>query len=167
MEPNPVLDELTEMDSPLAGLPRYMPYSVPEGYFGQLPTGILQAAKTVDIPPGYFESLPEAMLAAAKGGNPAAKRKSPLVISLLPVRRWAAAAVLIVSMGIGGALFFGAQSSTVENPVATLPADAVQEYVAVHLDELETGDVAAVTPDLASLSSAEVETYLTEEGLIF
>jgi len=76
---NEILDELISMNSPLAGLSRAMPYTIPEHYFEKLDDEILygvKAATTKDpeilfnkivpysTPDHYFHFLPEQILVA-------------------------------------------------------------------------------------------------------
>ncbi|RYD55620.1 MAG: hypothetical protein EOP56_14980 [Sphingobacteriales bacterium] len=82
MKPNDIIKELEEMDSPLAGMSRVMPYMVPEGYFNSLnnditgrifqPSAALLIERTntpFDVPQGYFQMLPEQLLNAAKASD--------------------------------------------------------------------------------------------------
>jgi len=75
---NDILDELRSWGSPLADMPRTMPFAVPQGYFEGLEkhvmTGInmdkdypIPVPKNMpyDVPQGYFENLPAQMLALA------------------------------------------------------------------------------------------------------
>jgi len=76
-----ILDELASWGSPLASVPRVMPYRVPENYFENLCDNICENVKNADsaepninwnkdlpfqVPQGYFESLPEQILAHVK-----------------------------------------------------------------------------------------------------
>jgi hypothetical protein len=79
-EENNISQELQSMGSPLAGLPRTMPYSVPGGYFEQFPSLVKSTIRELDepevvpafgkklpysVPPGYFENLAGHIVAAA------------------------------------------------------------------------------------------------------
>lgn len=78
-EANDIVKELEELQSPLAGMPRSMPYAIPAAYFAMLEesirTGIGAVAEyslsiprqpmPYNIPTGYFDTLPEDILAAA------------------------------------------------------------------------------------------------------
>lgn len=76
-----ILQELADMGSPLATMPRQMPYTVPDGYFSQLAGNTLNAAHDLSIPDntpgwskempyhvpqGYFESLTSELVTVAK-----------------------------------------------------------------------------------------------------
>ena len=173
MEKNEVFRELNDLNSPLAAMPRGMPYAHPEGYFERLADDAVRAAKMTDVPAGYFPGLPQTMLAAAKRAD--GFEESPLPktrLIALPIRRWAAAAILLVSISIGGALLFNSPAAAPEEAIASLPPDAVQEYVSIHgygnealLDA--TTDPDATLPELSGLSEDELEAYLAGEGLLF
>lgn len=181
MEKNEILKELNEMGSPLAGMPRRMPYSVPDGYFDGMADAALRSARTGNVPAGYFEALPAAMLQAAKAaanasGTPAGVKKSTRVVAF-PMLRWAAAAVLLVSLGTGAALLFNVERfPNPETVITALPQEDIAEYAAMSLDTLDPSSVAddalastgaSGARGLSNLSEAELEAYLTEEGLLF
>lgn len=79
---NEIYDELKGLNSPLAEMPRLMPYYVPQGYFSTLTNHIKDGVKATYVteyslpdanrqnpytaPKGYFESFPDMMLAIAK-----------------------------------------------------------------------------------------------------
>jgi hypothetical protein len=159
-----VEQELKEMSSPLAGLSKEMPYTVPENYFLGLADDALKSAKRQAVPAGYFEVLPAAMLKAAKAVDAESagmKRRTKLVA--LSAMRWAAAAILIIAVAIGGAkLYQGAQSP--ERVIAALPTDAVHAYAEVNLAD-ETVAMTE-TADLAGLTAEELEAYLAENGWV-
>lgn len=72
-EVNDIVKELQELQSPLATMPRTMPYAVPQGYFAQLEESIIAGISASDdialplpdkqmpyhTPEGYFESFAE------------------------------------------------------------------------------------------------------------
>ncbi len=82
-EVNDIVNELRELQSPLADMPRTMPYAVPEGYFALLEesikTGISGAtdyrlaiqdkATPYEVPERYFATLPQNILAAIHTGS--------------------------------------------------------------------------------------------------
>jgi hypothetical protein len=78
---NDITEELNNLDSPLARLSKVMPYSVPAGYFENLPgktlkvaAGLIEAdsvpewpkTMTQSVPQGYFENLADNILSAVK-----------------------------------------------------------------------------------------------------
>ncbi len=167
-----VTGELQELNSPLAGLSRKMPYAVPEGYFEALTAETMHTVKAnAAVPEGYFDALPAATLHVAKtsgAGASALAKPKPKVFALQPMR-WAAAAILLVSFAIGGGLFFGGLQSP-EYTISSLPADAVNAYLDANLTEVDAdllaeGAVASLdAPDLTGLTAEELEAYLAESG---
>ena len=77
---NNIVSELEALQSPLAHMPRTMPYAVPEGYFAMLEAGIRAGISAGEdyrlaieskamphhVPEGYFEGLPAAIATAAQ-----------------------------------------------------------------------------------------------------
>lgn len=143
-EVNEIIQELNELGSPLAAMPRTMPYSVPDGYFDQLPGdiwgGIADEQLMLELdgndmplqaPEGYFDSLPLKMLQAAKAGDaheqatavPNRQRK------LRPYIRLAAAAVIAIALSIGGYVFYSHQEGTPEKILSSIPKSELNEYV--------------------------------------
>ncbi len=71
---NDILNELAELNSPLAGMSRKMPYQLPEGYFDKLsdhlitvlvyedePVTDLGNETPFEVPEGYFDLFPSVM----------------------------------------------------------------------------------------------------------
>jgi len=94
---NGILEELKNMDSPLAGLPRSMPYSVPDGYFAQFASALPDTIKNINepeivpawgkavpfgIPKGYFDNLTSDIVAIATAGDFASElsKESPFTV---------------------------------------------------------------------------------------
>jgi hypothetical protein len=81
---NEISEELKSMGSPLAGLSRAMPYSVPEGYFDRFASGLSDTISTINeteqvpawgktlpyaLPNGYFEGLTNEIVTVAKANH--------------------------------------------------------------------------------------------------
>jgi len=77
---NNILNELREISPVVADISYQAPYTVPAGYFEELPTQLLQLVKAMDAPPvlppanhpyqvphGYFEGLANTILQRVKG----------------------------------------------------------------------------------------------------
>ena len=144
-EVNEIIQELNEWGSPLAAMPRTMPYSVPDGYFDQLPGDIwggiadeqlmLEFDGTdmpLQAPEGYFDSLPLKMLQAAKAGDVREQETTAVParqIKLRPYIRWAAAAVIAITVSIGGYLMYAPQETTPERILSSIPKSELKEYV--------------------------------------
>ncbi len=172
MTPDPAIqEELRSLRSPLADGPSTMPYAVPQGYFDGLPART--AAIAADAPPeGYFEALPGRLLArlteeggASAGTTPVRKTRR---IALPPVRLWAAAAVLILSIGTGGVIMLrGGAGSAAADPLASIPDDAIEAWAATEgspaLPYTGSTDEAGPSADpLAGIPADAIEAYLQE-----
>ncbi len=123
-----------------------MPYGVPAGYFEGLAGNIIAAVKADpagqldnlsrkmpnSIPAGYFEALPARVLQAAKTASPVRKKTTVIPLGRDAFRqvRWAAAAILLVCIGLGSyvSFFSGGQSGT-ESMLATVPNEEIQDYL--------------------------------------
>ncbi len=153
---------------------KIMPYSVPSQYFSELTNNIVASAKLSDyqndnaysVPAGYFEQLPEQILVAAKAADPATKetRIIPLKprISIIP-RRWAAAAVILITIGLGGYMFFNSQSST-DKILASVPANDIQDYLK-NTYRLDVDRVVGGTEiNNLHLENKDIIEYLNESG---
>jgi hypothetical protein len=166
-----------------------LPFAVPEGYFDALPEMMLEKAIESElpvmgkqspgaVPAGYFDSLPEKLLAAAKEADapakvipmPAPARKGRTLP--MPALRWAAAALLILGIGVG--LYRAEQpdapQKVTQRALATIPKAAIEEYVVQHLDEfdtemLESGLMKSKSANrIDNLKPAEINSFLLEEG---
>jgi len=173
------MKEISEPDIATAW-PKSMPYAAPDGYFNEL-TGALVAAAmdsglTADVPKtipfhtpaGYFETLPQQMLAAAKATDPVKKETR-----FIPLRRrkmlrpiqWAAAAVLVVTIGMGGyEAYFNRQFNNPEQMLASVNNNDIQDYLQ-HTYRL---DVSHITDNNEinniPLDNKEIIQYLDETG---
>jgi hypothetical protein len=207
---NDILNELRSWNSPLADMPRTMPYLLPEGYFSALPqmlTGIatgniaepkLPVGKTMpfDVPEGYFEQLPAGTLQKAKGramphavpegyfeqlpGELLAKLKDetapqkgetiPLGQNIWKQVRWAAAAMLVMGIGIGSYVQMAPRSMSVEEQLAQLPQGTIGEYVQNNIDEFDSEMLAELagnsnaTSAIEQLNDEDIIHYLNETG---
>ena len=73
---NEILDELRSLSPVVAGIGRYTPYSLPEGYFESFPGAMLgkvagwKDAKSLiySVPEGYFDQFAQGVLARIKAG---------------------------------------------------------------------------------------------------
>ena len=151
-----------------------MPYAVPDQFFSELTNNIVASAKLADLktnivwsaPDGYFESLPEQLLIAAKATGSIVKetRIIPLrrKITILP-KRWAAAAIILITIGLGGFEFFFSQNRT-EKILASVPTSEIQDYLQnnyrLDVDRVIGGS------DISNLhlDNNEIVEYLNESG---
>ena len=177
---NEIVQELKSMGSALASLSRKTPYIVSDDYFSSLPAAVLTKAvessltdrlprnSPYAVPSGYFEQMPQQILSKVKSHQEQHQTKViPLDNSIWKGIRWAAAAVLLVIAGFGTFQVLNKENS-VEEQLASLPTEAVIEYVQenrngfdVALTELaiERGPLAT-----AQLTEEEIIHYLDETG---
>ena len=132
-------NELNEYnDIPLPEHGKGMPYSVPEGYFEQLPQALLAIAKEDapalpatgkamphTVPNGYFARLPAQILAKV-GNTPAPKR-----IKMLPrLSNMAAAASLVLIFTAAAYVYWSVpQSNNAAQHLATVSQADIAEYL--------------------------------------
>jgi len=158
-----------------------MPYAVPGGYFEALVGDIVSSVTSVDlsatfpkgsplgVPVGYFESLPEKMLLAAKAGDTRVK-KIPKIIPLgrQTVRnpiRWAAAAVMLMCIGLGSyETFYNRQLPKHEKMLASVSNNDIQDYLQ-HTYRLDVGRIVGNNEinDL-QVDPKDIVQYLNETG---
>jgi hypothetical protein len=156
-----------------------LPYSVPQGYFEDLAGQVLAKTLSKDVMPGlpaglpftaplgYFETLPQQLLQAAKQSEPAVKRtvkKIPLGGSYtIRSVRWAAAAILILFVGLGGVYYFNQPASESEKILASVPRNEIQDYLQhtyrIDMERVDNNDISSLHVD-----SKEIIQYLNETG---
>ena len=176
-----ILSELRSMNSPLAGFSRNMPFEVPEGYFNNLPAQVLLMTNKEVLPagatmphivhPDYFDTLPEQLLATIRQQEQNKKPEKPFRrISLLKNVRWAAAAILILAIGMGSYRVFGPQPASVEQQLQSISDEAIMSYVEDNIYAFETETIINYvnTADLNAASMQinknDIENYLEETG---
>ncbi|MBS1774329.1 MAG: hypothetical protein JST82_15845 [Bacteroidetes bacterium] len=170
--------KVMDLQEPVLNVNKGMPYMIPSGYFEALPTtinelvgnGLPQKASNVyEVPAGYFAQLPAAITAKAKDANKPAKRIS-LGAPVWKQVRWAAAAVLILSIGIGSYQYTQNKEYKLRKELARVSSDSIHEYVQQHIDEYDTEMIAdnMETNDLKTLSKniseQEIVNYLNATG---
>jgi len=225
-----IVKELEEMGSPLAKLPRVMPFNIPEGYFSSFPemvqsiahesdpvldlpktmpytlpagyfetfsTNIIDkvtepvfaktAAPAFEVPAGYFEGFAQNMLATAKAADiqaapQVAEVQQPKTIAFRPqwkAMRWAAAAILLLGIGIGSYKMADFNAATPANPAASaerqlamLDKKVISSYVKHNIDDFdmellaETNVLNGVKTEneLRGLNKQDIQQYLDELG---
>jgi hypothetical protein len=154
------------------GWDKAMPYAVPQGYFEALANEItVKAARAnlskgvpLDVPVGYFETFPQQMLQAAKASEPKLiplKRRS-LLLSI----KWAAAAILVIGIGLGSyrAFFNSGDLNSTEHMLSSVPSTEIQDYLQhnyrVDVDRL----VANNSVNNMNLDNKDIIQYLNETG---
>ena len=160
-------DELTNISTLLADVPKAFPLSVPDGYFEQLSTQIMQKIAVQEelesispllaeapkespfsVPAGYFDQLTANVLAEVK-----------IPAKIVPMRtylKWAVAAGLIALISVATLFFMQRQQSTKapvsnENSLADVSDQAIVDYLQTHMDTFDK-------EELLSLASPNVET---------
>lgn len=167
------------------------PFSVPEGYFEKNPGAILAAIEsemTADLPKAnpftvpekYFETLSSNVMAAVQ------QEAENTPVEYKPIRarkinfwgsvRWAAAAILISSIGIGSYKMIYPAKPTTERRMARISTDTIGAFVQANLDEfdadmLENSVVSAKTvrqdeyhTQINKIDKNEIIQYLNETG---
>ena len=159
---NNIINELEEMGSKLATIPRRMPYSVPDGYFSAeitIPNGLPARAETpYSVPGGYFDELPQKMLAAAKATEPA-----PRTIAFAPRLQWLQAAALALFITAGGFIMFRGSSTPEERLLASVSKADIKEYIEYADRDAEPVMNAEVIKTLP-VDNKEIVAYLDETG---
>jgi len=172
-----IIKELQELQSPLAEMQRAMPFHVPDHYFDTLSDelnhnliaeGKFTSANTFSTPANYFEHLPEQLLAKAKA-TPKNRFSIHLPNWTLRQIRFAAAAILLISLGISS-LFYLSQRNN--NPAVILSKVKGQELIEYAQQNVDDYDIYMHVNHLVStqkediytqhLSAKDIEQYLNE-----
>lgn len=174
-----ILKELEGMNSTLSAKDRDMPFEVPQGYFDSLPEQVLRrASEQVSLPgtamphivhESYFDNLPGQLLEIIKkqDAKPAPVTKR---ISLWKNVRWAAAAILILAIGIGSYKVFNPQPASIEQQLQTISDEAIMSYVEDNIYAFETETIinyvntADINAASLPLNKNDIEYYLQETG---
>ena len=178
---NEIINELKGLNSPLAAMPREMPYQVPAGYFEQLPGDVLAIVNDTtiqafekqgnphEVPAGYFNTLPLKMLQAAKAQEVIEhKEVAPAKrIALYPQVRWAVAAVMALVISLGGYVMFTGNNADngAEKILSSIPGSEINEYV-THRYGIDPNVVAPdkENSNLKNVDTKDIVAYLDETG---
>lgn len=169
--------QLLQQRDPVLNISKSPVQDVPAGYFNSLPDSLLQAARLSDmpqampheVPSGYFAALPQQLFAKVNNS----KASSGRIITLTAQIRWAAAALLVICMGIGSYEFLHLRSNRPEIALSKVPQAKLQEYVKQNIDDfdadmivsnLQTTDVHNVPTSAKQLDDQEIIQYLDETG---
>ncbi|MCB0700503.1 MAG: hypothetical protein H6551_05520 [Chitinophagales bacterium] len=135
-----ILLELQSMNSPLADMPRNMPYEVPEGYFDSLPIAVLDHDNDnirlkhdlpYTVPDNYFEELPSIILKNITQ-EPAKPRR------MILYTQWMAAAILLLLVTIGGYNFLNnSNQAGFDNRLAQLDESTLNEYIENNISDFD------------------------------
>jgi|ERR1043165_31305 hypothetical protein len=172
-----ILDELIDLQSPLADMSRHMLFAVPDGYFNNLTDSIIDEIQTSDktaswkeqnpfaIPGQYFEQLPGNILARVKQeGNTVVKQKN----IMLPVLRWAAAAVVILGIGFLTYTNIAHKPMDTEKALSKIPDELIKDYLQQNIDDIDAdllvGSTANIDARIDALEDEDIINYLDETG---
>ena len=153
------VDKIMQDEDPVLNLPKTNPFEVPRGYFKTFEANILDivetpvigkvAAPSFEAPAGYFNGFADRMLAAAKASDTVTQtivtdKNETKVIDFKPQWksiRWAAAAMLVLSIGVGSYLKFNpsnTQHLSASRQLAMLDKSLISGYIQQHIDEFDT-----------------------------
>jgi hypothetical protein len=160
-----------------------MPYRIPEGYFETFPATIntiiageqklpLYKEQKFEVPEGYFEQLPAQILKAAKASdNPVVAeptRTIPLGKPVWKNIRWAAAAVLLLSIGFGSyKTFWSADSYNAEKALAGISKSTINEYVQQHIDEFDMESIENTVAAHTATSPMNTDAITDEDIILY
>lgn len=174
-----IVNELTELNSPLKDMPAHTPYQVPDGYFNSLGNNLTNRInakqnKTYDVPEGYFSKLPEAILNKAKQADVETPKEKTKVIDLRVSWRnfkLSAAAIILLFLSVGAYQMMSStpqQTATVANKLEEVPDKLLLAYVQENIDDydltlLETNastTTAIKTTTVENVSDDMIDEYL-------
>ena len=173
---NNIQEELRELGSPLADMSRDMPYSVPHGYFSQLPgiieeniagNIVLEAPKyntPYSTPSGYFEGFPAQLMETIKAREIGDGVQAKGVISFRSVK-WSVAAILALVISFGGYITFTDHSyNGSEHILASVPGSEINDYI----QQSYGLDVNSMKSDIdistLNINNKDIVAYLNETG---
>jgi hypothetical protein len=165
-----LVNDLTAADdAPVWG--RTMPFEVPQGYFETAATDMAMMAMGENIaaalpkgipltaPAGYFDALPAKMLHAAKATELPKQQK----LSFRNIR-WAAAAMVILSIGIGAYEFSNQQQNAPDNILASVSNNDIHDYLQQSY-RLDVDRIMSNTDiNNMQVDNKEIVQYLNETG---
>lgn len=211
-ENNDILQELSDMNSPLAGISRSMPYVLPDDYFDSLPANIMagirldaiskampyvvpekyfvsfeaELAKRINeteegslpktimpftAPAGYFDTLPQQILSKVKASQKPGAKTIAIGTEIWRQIRWAAAAILLLGIGIGSfKIFVKPQPLSPETALSQVSKSEVSLFVEQNIDDFDAdmlagnmsaGDIQALTKQL---NDEDIQQYLDDTG---
>jgi len=172
--------QVQQQDDPMLDIAKAPTGELPAGYFNKLPGVVLAAAKLSELPQQmpyslpetYFNELPQQILNKAKTGHK--QKVKPARIVILSVRiRWAAAALLVLCLGLGSYEFLHTKPAKPEMALAKVPQANLKEYVKQNIDDfdadmivsnLQAVDVHNIQTSAHQLDEQDIIQYLDETG---
>ena len=128
------------------------PFAVPEGYFNDFIENVLPEVTPVftkvgtdmpfEVPEGYFKRLPAQLLQAAKNTEAAPAERTNIIPLIAPWKaiRWAAAAMLVLGLGLGSYRIYNGYHTpdrTALNQLASVNKDSLSSYVDQNVDDFD------------------------------
>ncbi|MGN6567845.1 MAG: hypothetical protein ACTHJ0_07830 [Flavipsychrobacter sp.] len=167
--------QFLQQDEPVLNISKAPVQDIPADYFNALPDRLLLAARLSDlpqamphtVPAGYFDTLSQQVLTKTR------KVKPGRIVAFSARLRWAAAALLVIGMGIGSYEFLHTRSNRPEVALSKVPQAKLQEYVKQNIDDfdaemivsnLQSADVHNVQTSAKQLDEQEIIQYLDETG---
>lgn len=153
---------------------KQLPYNVPDGYFEALPAKIAASVKLdragrkipFEVPGGYFDLLPAKILLAAKESSQQAARIIPFTrAKIFGAIKWAAAAVLLIGIGIGSYSTFRSTPNSAEMILSSVPGNEINEYIQ-HNYRIDADRVVGSNSEINNiqLDKKDIIQYLDENG---
>lgn len=154
--------------SALTGINKAMPFDVPQNYFGQLPQSIMTQiagqtkATPLEVPENYFTSFPARALQAAKAVETHENRIIPASWFVFKHIRLAAAAVLLICIGLGAytTVFNTDYRSSHEILLSSVAKTEIEAY----LDASEKGEPEDIGVANLPFDRKDIVVYLNETG---
>lgn len=171
----------TKEKEPVTSWGKEMPFHVHEGYFSSLPviikaTIIAEEQKSqlskdpgFSTPEGYFEHLPKQILAAVKASEEKQLTKRiPLGVNIWKNIRFAAAAVLLLSIGFGSyKVLQNDKSYDAEKALAQVSDNTINQYVQQHIDEFDSESIENVVASNTNISGLATGTLSDEDIILY
>jgi hypothetical protein len=171
------------------GWSKAMPYAIPNSYFEYLPEEILFAvteqehglhlpkSNPLSVPEGYFVGLPQQLIDTIKAEETATKpatRVIPLGDNIWKNVRWAAAAILVLGIGLGSYSLFNGNSKeiTPQQELSAVSESTISDYIQQNIDDFDmesientvAANTTAAQLDASILTDEEIKLYLDETG---
>ncbi len=150
---NDILANIHLAQAPIIHFSKEMPFEVPENYFASFETHIQKRISEIEetvlpntilpyaVPANYFDNLPSQILSKAKAsGQPVVKTTTiPLGREIWKQVRWAAAAILILGIGLGSSkMFIQPRPISQGLSVSQLSKTEITNYVETNIDDFDT-----------------------------
>jgi len=166
--------QIEQTPDPVTVWSKINPYIAPDGYFenfaDKIADNVLTTSVSIahndpyEVPDGYFDTLPARSLTAAKDAD---KQQPTRIISLRRNMwkqvRWAAAAVLLIGLGVGSyeIVEISQPHHKAERMLASIPDKDISEYIQQNIDDFDLDMIVSNT----NISDEDIAQYLNETGV--